>query len=361
MRKLDLYILKKYITSFIFTLLILIPVAIAIDTSEKIGKFLANPGLGFLQIVQEYYVPFVIYYANTFMPLALFVSTILFTSQLANKTEIVAIHSAGISFRRFLKPYFIGAFGIAIIALFANHFIVPKTNGTFEDFQETYLRRNKKSKTYVTNINLQLSDKDYVYLRNFDLKRNTGYDFSYERFDSLELKYKLMAKNIKYNAEDSVFTLTNYRKRYVKPKNDSIFSDRKLDTTFNFTPDDLLYVGYLAKAMNSLDLSSHIDTSKDRGIKNLNQYKVELYRRSSLPVSSFILTVIAVALASKKRRGGIGINLALGVALMFVYLFFMKVSEVLGSSATSNPLFMVWLPNILFGILAVYLYYNAKR
>jgi lipopolysaccharide export system permease protein len=361
LRKLDKYILKKYLTSFIFTLLILVPVAIAIDVSEKIGKFLANADLTFTEIVQDYYVPFVVNYGNTFMPLALFIAVILFTSKLANDTEIVAIHSAGISFKRFLRPYIIGATIIAVFSLVTNHFVVPKTNGTFEDFKEAYLRKRKKSKTQVSQVNLQLNDSNYVYFRNFDLKRNVGYNFSYEKFEGLELKYKVITDNIKYNPEDSTYTLNNYKKRFIGAKGDSIFSDRKLDTTFNFFPKDLLYVDYLARSMTSTHLSKHIKISSKRGVKNLNQYKVELYKRTSLPISSFVLTIIAVALASKKRRGGVGMNLAVGIALMFIYVFFMKVAEVLGAGASSHPLFMVWLPNIVFGILAIYLYFNAKR
>jgi len=361
LRKLDRYILKKYFSSFLLTLLILIPVAIAVDTAEKIGKFLAHDNLGFTEIVQDYYIPFVVFYANTFMPLALFISTILFTSKLSSNTEIVAIHSAGISFKRFLRPYFIGATMIAVIALLANHFVVPNTNGTFEEFQDSYTRRTKRSKTNVSKVSLQLSENDYVYFRTFDLKRNIGYDFSYEKFDGLKLQYKLVSRNIRFDNEDSIYVLNNYKERFIGEKNDSIYSGTKLDTIFNFKPEDLLYTSTIAKAMTSIDLSKLISKSEQRGVSNLNQYKVELYKRSSLPISSFILTIIAVALASKKRRGGIGINLAFGVAVMFSYVFFLKVFEVLGASATSNPFIMVWIPNILFGILAVYLYLNARR
>ncbi len=361
MRKLDKYILQKYLITFIFTLLILIPVAIAIDVSEKISKFLAFPELTVSEIISDYYMPFIVNYGNAFMPLALFISIILFTSKLANQTEIVAIHSAGISFKRFLRPYIIGATLITLFSFFANHFLVPKVNNTYEEFHEKYLRKVPKSKTHVTKVNLQLNENNFVYFRSYDLKRNIGYDFSFEHFEELRLKYKLIAQSIKYNEKDSVFTLTNYKKRYVGSRNDSIQDGRKLDTTFNFFPKDLLYVDYLAKAMSSFELAEHIDQSSKRGVKNLNQYKVELYKRTSLPASSFVLTIIAVALASKKRRGGLGMNLTFGIALMFIYVFFMKVAEVLGAGATSNALFMVWLPNIMFGILAIYLYLNAKR
>ena len=363
MKILDKYIFKKYFTSFFFTLLILIPIAIAIDISEKVGKFLKAEDLTFDVIVKEYYLNFVINYGNTFMPLALFISVIMFTSKLAGNTEIIAIHSSGISFKRFLRPYLIGAAIIALFSLYANHFIVPKSNKIFENFQETYLRAayKKKVKSSVSRVNLQLSDNDYIFFGTYNLKSNTGRDFSYEYFEGNKLKYKIVGKSVKWKKEDSIFKINNYTKRYIFAKNDSIISGTYLDTVFNFQPKDLLYVDYLAKEMSSVDLSKHIDKSEARGVKNLNSYKVELYKRTSLPISSFILTLIAVTLASKKRRGGIGVNLALGITLMFSYVFFMKVSEVLGATAESSPFIMVWMPNVIFGFLAIYLYFNAKR
>ena len=361
MRILDKYILKKYFTSFIFVLIILIPIAVAINVSEKIDRFLEHANLGVIEIINDYYIPFIIYYGATFMPLALFISTIFLTAKLASNTEIVAIHSAGISYNRFLKPYIIGAIFIGLISFMANHFIVPSANKSFEEFEETYLRKTKKTKTNVDHVSLQLSENDYVYFRNFNLKTNRGFNFSYEVFDGLHLKYKITAQSIKWNEKDSTFSLTNYKERKLFSLNDSIETGRKLDTTFNFFPKDLLYVGYLAQEMPSFQLSKHIKKSKNRGVKNLNKYKVELYKRTSLPFSSIILTIVAVSLAARKRRGGMGVGLAVGVSLMFLYIFFMKVSEVLGAGATYNSFFMVWIPNISFGILAVYLYFNAKQ
>jgi len=361
MKIIDKYILKKYFTTFIFTLLILLPIAVAINVSEKIGRFLEHPNLGIAEIIQDYYIPFILNIGITFMPLALFISTILFTSKIASNTEIVAIHSAGISYSRLLKPYIIGAVIIGCISLFANHFIVPHSSKTFETFEDTYLRRNPKAKTSVANVNLQLTENDFVYFRSFNLKRNTGYDFSYEHFDGLQLKYKIIGKNIQWNEKDSTYTIKNYKKRKIYSQIDSVESGRKLDTTFNFFPKDLLYVGYLAKEMPSNKLIKHINKSEKRGVSNLNTYKVELYKRTSLPFSSLILTIMAVSLAARKRRGGLGINLALGVSLMFVYVLFMKVAEVLGAGAAYKPLFMVWIPNILFGLLTAYLYVKAKQ
>ncbi len=341
--------------------MILIPIAVAIDITEKIGKFLEHTNLGVSEIVSDYYIPFILNYGNTFMPLALFISTILFTSKLASNTEIVAIHSSGIPYKRFLRPYLIGAVLLGTVSLIVNHFFLHISDKKFEAFDEAYLRKIKKTKTYVNNVNLQLSDNDVVYFRNFNLDRKSGSDFSYQHFEGLNLKYILISKTIKWNKKDSTFTLSNYKKRWLYQKKDSIEVGKKIDTTFNFFPKDLLYVDYLASEMPSYQLYKHIKASEERGVKNLNKYRVELYSRTTLPVSTVILTVIAASLASRKRRGGIGINLASGISLMFMYVFFMKITEVLGAAATYNPLFMVWVPNILFGLTAIYLYNNAKR
>ncbi|MCK0132499.1 LptF/LptG family permease [Flavobacteriaceae bacterium F08102] len=361
MRILDKYILKKYFTTFFFTLMILIPIIVAINLSEKIGRFLEHPDLGAAEIVVDYYVPFILYYGITFMPLALFISTILFTSQLAAKTEIVAIHSSGISFTRFLRPYLIGASIIALVTLVANHFLVPHANDKVEVFEENYVRKRPKTKNNVSNVNLQLSANDFIYVRNYNFPRNSGSDFSYEHFDGLELKYKIIANSIRFKPKDSTYTLSNYKKRWIRKWNDSIATGRVLDTTFNFFPNDLIYVDYLAKKMPSDELYEHIKISENRGVKSLNNYKVELYKRSSMPVAAIILTVIAVGLAARKRRGGIGINLAVGVSAMFIYLFFLKVAEVIGAGATANAMVMVWLPNVIFAGIAFYIYSNAKR
>ncbi|WP_072556866.1 LptF/LptG family permease [Tenacibaculum todarodis] len=361
MKILDWYILKRFLVTFLFTLLILIPIAVAIDISEKIDKFLRHENLTFFQIVDEYYKNFIIYYANTFMPLALFIAVILFTSRLANNTEIIAINSAQISFKRFLYPYFIGATIVAVVALAMNHFVVPNSNKIRKEFENTYIKKQNYKDKSVRDFSLQLNDSTYIFLQNFDLERNSGYNFSTETYHGLELKTRLTADRINWNKKDSTFKLYNWKERKVFSKRDSIFSGNSLDTVFAFTPKDFDYKAALAQEMPSNDLISFIDLSKKRGIKNLNAYLVELYKRTSLPMATYVLTLIAVALAQRKRRGGTGINLALGVAVMFIYVFFLKVAEVLGAVAGADPLLNVWMPNIIFGAYAVYLYLNARK
>jgi lipopolysaccharide export system permease protein len=243
-----------------------------------------------------------------------------------------------------------------------NHFVVPRSNKIFDEFNRTYLKKKKLSANYLNNINLQLGPNDYLFLRSYTIDRNIGYGFSYEIFEGNKLKYKILADNIRWNKADSTFKLVNYKKRYLYKDRDSIEYGNKIDTTFNFTPKDLINIDYMAKEMNTPKLYEFIEQSKQRGVSNLNAYLVELHKRTSLPISSYILTFLAVSLASKKRRGGMGVNLAIGITLMFLYVFFLKIAEVLGAGADTNSFVMVWLPNIFFGALAIYLYFkNAKN
>jgi len=357
----DSYILKRYLVTFIFTLLILIPIAIAINIAEKIDKFLASDTITLFEIINDYYLNFIIYYANTFMPLALFVAVIVFTSKLSNNTEIVAINNARVSFTRFLYPYFIGATLVTILALVMNHFVVPNSSKVRRKFEKTYFEISKYGDNMVKDFSLQLTDSTYIFIQSFDLKRNTGYNFSTEVYDGNKIKSKLTANYISWNEKDSTFKLSNYKIRRIYKKRDSIFSGINIDTVFAFTPKDLVYRAALAQEMPSDELITFINLSKKRGVKNLNAHLVELYKRTSLPISSYILTIIAVALAFKKRRGGTGVNLALGFGLMFIYIFFLKVSEVLGAVAGANSLLTVWVPNFVFGTLALYLFYNARK
>ncbi|WP_369048625.1 LptF/LptG family permease [Tenacibaculum sp. UWU-22] len=361
MKILDWYILKKFLVTFLFTLLILIPIAVAIDIAEKIDKFLHSDDLTFFQIVDEYYKNFIIYYANTFMPLALFISVIVFTSKLANNTEIVAMTSAKISFTRFLYPYFIGASIVTLLALTMNHYVVPNSSVVRKKFERTYFKKQKYADHVVLDFSLQLNDSTYIYIQNYDLRRNTGYNFSTETYQGLKLKRRLTANNINWIKKDSVFRLSNWKERIIFNKRDSIFFGNKLDTAFAFTPKDLMYKSAMAQEMTSDKLSNFIKLSKKRGVKNLNAYLVELYKRTSLPIASYFLTLIAVALAYKKRRGGTGVNIAIGITGMFIYVFFLKVSEVLGAVAGANSLLNIWMPNIIFGAVALFLYQNARK
>jgi lipopolysaccharide export system permease protein len=279
---------------------------------------------------------------------------------LANNTEIVAFLSSGVSFSRFLRPYMIGATVIAIVALVLGLYLTPIASKGYNQFVYKYLS-NKKEVLQSANVFRQINDNDYIYVSNFDVKNKNGNNFTLEHFEDNVLKYKLSANTIKYMDADSSYRLINYVKRTIGENNDVIETSRRKDTLFTFDLDDLTPVEYIAETLQYGELDSFIEKEKKRGSSNIGRYEVVKYKKWSLPVSVFILTIIAVAVSSIKRRGGMGVNLAFGITIAMIYVFFDKVFGVMAEQSDFPPLIAVWFPNVVFGILAIYLLYNAKR
>ena len=355
----DKYILKRYLVTFAVMILMFIPIGIVIDVSEKINKMLENKVP--FGAVAKYYLDFTIYFANLLFPIFLFLSIIWFTSKLANNTEVIAILSSGISFTRFLRPYIIGATIVSLFALIMTIFLVPSASAGFKNFRYTYLVNNTSDVRDNSNVFRQVSNDEYIFVTNFNEKSNIAFNFSMEKFENDKLKYKLNASRIKFNPADSTYTLYNYTKRKVGELSDVIESGEKKDTVFNFDIDDLAPVVYIAETLPLNELNKFIEKEKARGSSNINVYLVVLYKKYSIPVSAFILTIIAVAVSSMKRRGGMGMNLAIGIILAFGFVFLDKIFGVLAEKSSAPPLLAVWTPNIVFGILAIYLLKNAKR
>lgn len=359
MKLIDWYILKRYLGTFFVLFLMFIPIAIVIDVTEKINKILQNE-VPMSEII-KYYFDFTIYFANILFPIFLFISVIWFTSKLANNTEIVAILSSGISYTRFLRPYLIGSTIISIMALLMGLFIVPKASEGYNNFKFKYLTRSQARAN--ANVYKQIAPGEYIYISNFDYDIKLGYNFTLEKFkeNSNELEYKIEAYQLKYIDTLSQYRLTKYIKRTIGEKDDLIETHDEITIPFNFEVDDLTPTIYAAETMQLKDLNNFIEKEKMRGSPNIGFYEVVKYRKYSVPVSAFILTIIAVAVSSMKRRGGMGINLAIGVALAFSYVFFDKIFGTLAEASNFPPLLGVWIPNVLFGILAIYLLKNAKR
>lgn len=359
MKLIDWYILKRYLGTFFVLFLMFIPIAIVIDVTEKINKILQNE-VPMSEII-KYYFDFTIYFANILFPIFLFISVIWFTSKLANNTEIVAILSSGISYTRFLRPYLIGSTIISIMALLMGLFIVPKASEGYNNFKFKYLTRSQARAN--ANVYKQIAPGEYIYISNFDYDIKLGYNFTLEKFkeNSNELEYKIEAYQLKYIDTLSQYRLTKYIKRTIGEKDDLIETHDEITMPFNFEVDDLTPTIYAAETMQLKDLNNFIEKEKMRGSPNIGFYEVVKYRKYSVPFSAFILTIIAVAVSSMKRRGGMGINLAIGVALAFSYVFFDKIFGTLAEASNFPPLLGVWIPNVLFGILAIYLLKNAKR
>lgn len=356
----DKYILKRYLATFSVMLLMFIPIGITIDVSEKVNKMLENH-VPFKAIAQ-YYIDFTIYFANLLFPIFLFLSIIWFTSKLANNTEIIAILSSGISFTRFLRPYMIGATFVSVFALIMGFYLVPRASEGFKNFRYTYLIGNGENEMRDnSDVYRQISKDEYIYVSSFNAVSKMAFNFSMEKFEKDKLKYKITASRIKFNAKDKSYTLYDYKKRKVGEFGDYIEAAPKKDTLFNFDLEDLTPVVYIAETLSYGDLTKFIEKEKARGSTNINVYLVVLYKKYSIPISAFILTIIAVAVSSMKRRGGMGMNLAIGILLAFAFVFLDKVFGVLAEKSSAPPILAVWFPNIVFGILAIYLLRNAKR
>ena len=357
----DKYILKRYLATFAVMLLLFIPIGIVVDVSEKINKMLENK-IPFLEIALYYY-NFTVYFANSLFPIFLFLSVIWFTSKLANDTEIIAILSSGISFTRFLRPYIIGASIVSVFVLLMGFFVVPAASEGFNNFRYTYLKGGGKEAMRGDNTDVyrQINDNEFIYVNSFNAESKTAFNFSLEKFKNQKLVHKITATRIKWNPKDSTYTMYDYTKRTVGELNDKIEKAPQKDAVFTFDLEDLTPVVYIAETLSLGKLNAFIKKERERGSSNINVYLVVLYKKYSVPVSAFILTIIAVAVSAMKRRGGMGTNLAIGIALAFAFVFFDKIFGVLAEKSSIPPMLAVWLPNIAFGILAIYLLRNAKR
>ena len=358
MKILDWYILKRYLLTFFMMLLLFVPIGITVSLAEKIGKILENEA-PFGEVVL-YYLDFTVYFAHLLFPLFLFLSVIWFTSKLANNTEVIAFLSSGVSFSRFLRPYMIGATIIAGLALILGLFLAPEASKGFNEFDFKYFRKGKKA-SQDRNVYRQINDNDYIYVSSFNSTRKQGENFTLEHFEGSKLIYKISARNIRYIEKDTTYRLIDYVKRKVGAVDDIIETTRRKDTLFTFDLEDLTPVEYIAETLSYGELSRFIVKEEKRGSSNIGRYKLVKYRKWSLPISVFILTIIAVAVSSIKRRGGMGVNLAFGICLAMVFVFFDKIFGVMATQSDFSPLIAVWFPNIIFGILAAYLLYNAKR
>lgn len=359
MKIIDWYILKRYLVTFTVMLLLFIPIGIVIDVAEKINKILES-NVPF-QAVAMYYLDFTVYFANLLFPIFLFLSVIWFTSKLANNTEIIAILSSGISFTRFLRPYLIGATLVSVVYLIMGFFLVPKASKGFNEFRYTYLKNNAEVREN-SNVFREINKGEFIYVSSLSGSSNIAYNFTLEKFDEeKKLDYKITANRLKWNPEDSTYTMFNYKKRKVGAMGDILESAPQRDTVFNFELEDLTPLIYVAETLTLGELSKFIAKEKARGNANVNVYVVQLYKKYSLPASAFILTMIAVAVSSVKRRGGMGVNLAIGIVVGFTFVFFDKIFVTLAEKSSVPPLVAVWLPNIIFGILAFYLIRNARR
>ena len=357
MKLIDFYIIKRYIGTFLVMILLFIPIGIMVDVAEKIDKFKENEVP--LLVIMEYYIDFTWYFANLLFPIFLFLSVIWFTSKLANNTEVIAILSSGISFFRYLKPFLFAASFIAVFAFFAGMYVLPKSNLGFNDFRYKYLV--KKEARNTSQVFQQINEDEFIYVNDYDPIRKRATNFTLEHFNGNILEFKIHAERIRWIDKDSLFRLSNYSKRSFVGDQEFHEKISRKDTVFDFEINDLAPVNYLAETLTFSELNNFIQEEKDRGSILINNHLLVRHKRWSIPISAFILTLIAVAVASFKRRGGMGVNLAFGISLGFLFIFFDKIFGVLVSKSTFPPFLAAWLPLAIFGVLAFFLLRHAKR
>lgn len=343
--------------------IILSTIAVVIDLSQKLARIEDN-GSTPLEALIHFYPFWAVWLVNTFLPVAVFISVIYFTSRLTMQTEIVAAQAGGISFHRIAKPYLIVAAGIALVALFVNNFALPWANIKKNTYQYEYLLSNSKSREYYERqkISSQISQDEFIFALNYDRVQKRGNNFIYQAFEGEKLVEQITAASFSWDSEDSVYILRDVLLRQIPSQfRDSISHQVNLEKKFSATPDEILPEGYVAETMNSIELNQFIEKQKFKGSASINAYLNELHQRNSSPFSAFILTILALSLSSQKRRGGIGVNLAMGILLAFVYIFFNQISLTYSTQGYVSPFVAAWGPNVIFGILTAYFYLKRAR
>lgn len=360
MKKLDLYILKKFLGTYFFIVILIILIVIVFDLVEKMDDFMENH-VALNEIVFDYYINLVPYYANMLSPLLVFISVIFFTSKMASQTEIIAILSSGVSFRRMMYPYFLGALIIAVMTWVLGSQVIPVANRTRIAFENTYVRSRKE--TGLSDMHMQISPGVYVYMGRYYSFRESGDRFNIEKYDGDRLVSRLSAKSITYDSIVGNWHLKNYTRWDFNPDGvtHTITKGEKVDSVINILPSDFKNERKSYEMLTSSELRSHISELKSRGIGGTGDFEIELYKRNASPFASFILALIGVSLASRKTRGGMGLHIGLGLLLSFAYILFLTVSTTFAVNGSMNAILSVWLPNIVFSVIGVVLYNRAPK
>ena len=359
MRKLDLYISKKFITTFFMALLLIIGIVIIFDISEKVDYFVKNEA-PIKEIVFDYYMNFVPYFMNMFSPLFVFITVIFFTSKMAANSEFIAMLSGGISYRRILLPYIVCSILIAMLSLGLNLYVIPKSNVTKAEFEQKYIKNRNKFK--FRNVHYQIAPGQFVYVESFSRWNNTAYKFTLETVENSRLKSKLEADSAVWDSVGQCWRLRNWFIRdYTSGLEDHIRSGERKDTAIALTITDFYRNEKTVETLNIHDLNKLIATQNLRGDANVMFAEIELHNRFAMPFSAIILTIMGVCLSSRKKRGGIGWNLGIGIALAFSYILFQRFSQMFVLTGTLPAVVALWTPNLLFALITVFLYTKAQK
>ena len=358
-RKLDRYIIVKFLGTYFFAIALIISIAVVFDINENIDKFINN-NAPVKAIIFDYYMNFIPYFSNLFSPLFVFIAVIFFTSKMAENSEIIAMMSTGMSFKRLMRPYMISAAIIAALTYGLGAYVIPEGNVTRLDFEDKY--RKKKKQDFVRNVQLEVDSGVIAYLGRYDGRSNTAYSFSLDKFVDKKLVSHLTAKRAVYDTTSvHKWELRDYMIREMEGMREKITTGKQLDTIIKMQPQDFLIMKGQQQTMTSPELKEYIANQKRRGFANIKEFEIEYHQRIAMSFAAFILTAIGLSLSSKKVKGGMGMNLGIGLALSFSYILFQTVSATFTVNGNTPPIVAVWIPNILYTIIAVYLYRKAPK
>ena len=358
-RRIDWYIIFKFLGTYFFAIALIISIAVVFDINENVDKFINNKA-PVKAIIFDYYMNFIPYFSNLFSPLFVFIAVIFFTSKLAENSEIIAMMSTGMSFKRLLRPYMISAAIIALLTYGLGAYVIPKGNVTRLDFENKY--KGKKTQQYVRNVQLEVDSGVIAYIERYENYNKTGYRFSLDKFIDKKLVSHMTARRITYDTTSvHKWTIRDYMIREMDGMREVITTGTQMDSIIAMEPQDFLIARGQQQTMTSSELSEYISKQKKRGFANIKEFEIEYHQRIAMSFAAFILTVIGVSLSSRKVKGGIGLYLGIGLALSFSYILFQTISATFAVNGNASPMVAVWIPNILYAFIAVYLYRKAPK
>jgi lipopolysaccharide export system permease protein len=356
----DGYIIRKFLGTFFFSLILIITLAIVFDFAEKIDNFIEKEAPA-RAIFFDYYLNFIPYFATLFSPLFVFISVIFFTSKMAINTEIIAILNSGMSFRRMMWPYFLSALIIAVFTFVLTNFVIPQSNRTRMEFEDKYYRSSSRKVT-IENIHRQVFKNVYVYMGSYNPLSERGQNFTIEKFsDSGKLISKLSSSSVTYDTAKQKWTAMNYYLREITKDGETITEGKEIDTTLTIKPSDFSRDPGFVGTMTYRELEDYIDLLRLQGSEELKLFLIEKYKRYANPFAVFILTLIGVSLSSRKIRGGIGMNIGTGLILSFSYILFLQFASQFSLKGNLGPMLAMWIPNIIYSIVALVLYRMAPK
>jgi lipopolysaccharide export system permease protein len=358
LKKIDVYIIRKFLGTYFYSILLLTVIIIIFDISEKIDDFIEKDA-PLKAIIFQYYLNFIPYFVNMFSALFTFIAVVYFTSRMASNTEIVAILNGGVSFWRMLVPYLVSGVFLTVLSFGLMNYVIPFTNRNLRAFEKQYIKNPFRS--HEMNMHMQLEPGTYIYVENFNSIGKIGYRFTLEKFDSTGLKLKLKADMISWDSIQNRWKMSNYLIRKIRPNGETIYQGKETDTVFAFTPADFMVDIEDAKIMTYNQLNKFIKQETMRGSTLSAQFNLEKYKRMTFPFANLVLTFIGVALSSRKVRGGIGMHLGMGIAIAFTFILLLQITSVFAIFGNLPAYVALWIPNFLYGIVAIILLKMAPK